>query len=136
MGTRIKIRFYETDAMGITHHSNYLRFFEVARTDWLKEKGHDYRTWDRDGLNLPLVRAQAEYKRATRFDDELEVRARVRREGARVIFDYEMIMVDSGPHGNVEPGAVVATGRTEHVVTNKEMKIIRLPRELENIFED
>ena len=136
VSVRIKVRYSDTDAMGITHHSNYFRFFEVARTEWLKEKGHDYRTWEKKGLNLPLIAASADFKRPTRFDDEVEIKVRVIREGIRIHFNYDVHMLDAGPHGTVTPGTVVASGRTMHVVTDLTMKPIRLPKELENIFDE
>lgn len=132
--TRLRVRFSDTDAMGIAHHSNYFRFFEVARTDWIKQKGYDYRMFEHDGFHLALISASAQFKKPTRFDDEIEIRIKAQVDGLRVFFEYEVHMVDAGPKGQVKPGALLATGETVHVTVDKNMRPARLPQNIVELF--
>jgi acyl-CoA thioester hydrolase len=72
----VRVRFCETDLMGIVHHANYLVYFEAARVDYLHKRGISYDAWTREGIHLPVVRAGLRYKKAARFDDRLVVEAR------------------------------------------------------------
>src|SRR5450755_2949953 len=92
----IRVAFADTDAMGIVHHSNYLRYFEVARVGWLRSKGLDYRQWQARGQHLPLVESQCRYKKPARFEDLLDVKVIPRCEGVRIVFDYEVINRETG----------------------------------------
>ena len=103
----IRVAFADTDAMGIVHHANYLKYFEVARVGWLRNKGLDYRKWQDKGQHLPLVESHCRYKRPARFEDLLTIKVKGRRDGLRVIFEYEVL--------NKENGILLTTGKTEHV---------------------
>ena len=117
--TTIQVRFAETDAMGVVHHSNFFRYFEVARVEWLKNAGASYKEWVEKGIHLPVICASCDFKKPARFDDILTVKAKPKREKARVIFDYEVRL-----KGTEE---LLATGTTSHVPVNFELKIVRLP---------
>jgi len=71
----VRVRFVETDLMGIVHHSNYLAYFEAARVDFLHKRGVSYEAWLKEGVHLAVVEANVQYKRAARFDDLLAVEA-------------------------------------------------------------
>ena len=60
--------------MGVVYYANYLVWFEVARTDWLRETGWTYREMEQDGVSLPVIEAHAEYRQPARYDDEIEIR--------------------------------------------------------------
>ena len=90
--SRVRVRYAETDKMGIVYYANYLVWFEVGRTDLLREHGWSYREMETDGLSLPVVEAACAYRRPALYDDELEVRTT----GAllspvRVRFDYRVV---------------------------------------------
>lgn len=68
-----RVRYYETDTMGITHHSNYLRWFEVARTEYLRAAGMAYRSLEDMGLGCPLTSASCRYLKSSRYDDLVTV---------------------------------------------------------------
>jgi acyl-CoA thioester hydrolase len=68
-----RVRFFETDLMGIVHHAAYLTYFEAGRVDYLHKRGVRYDSWVTAGIHLPVVEANARYRRAAKFDDRLEV---------------------------------------------------------------
>jgi acyl-CoA thioester hydrolase len=124
----IRVAFADTDAMGIVHHSNYLRYFEVARVGWLRLKGHDYRDWQKAGRHMPLVESHCRYKKPARFDDVLEINVKPRIEGVRVIFDYAV--------KNKATQELLSEGYTIHVAVNEQMKLIDLPIEFIKIIQE
>jgi acyl-CoA thioester hydrolase len=87
----MRVRFFETDLMGIVHHAAYLTYVEAGRVEYLRRRGADYRALTERGFHMPVVEAHLEYKRSSRFDDELVVETRL---GATtrvtVRFDYSV----------------------------------------------
>ena len=75
---RIRVRFVETDAMGIVHHSNYLAYFEETRVAYLREIGHPFTQWRDEGLESPVLESFVQYRQPLSFDDEITVRSRLR----------------------------------------------------------
>jgi acyl-CoA thioester hydrolase len=69
----VRVRFGETDLMGIVHHASYLSYFEVGRIEWLRRRGVTYATWASRGMHLPVVEATLKYRAPARFDDALAV---------------------------------------------------------------
>lgn len=69
----IRVRFCETDLMGIVHHANYLAYFEAGRVDWLHKRGLEYETWIAQGIHLPVVETRLRYRKAAKFDDIIVV---------------------------------------------------------------
>lgn len=118
---QIRVAFADTDAMGIVHHANYLRYFEVARVGWLREKGLDYRDWQNRGQHLPLVESYCRYKKPARFEDIIEIDVKPKRDGLRIIFDYEVF--------NRETKQLLATGQTQHVTVDNAMKVMEPPKD-------
>ena len=117
---RHRIPFYETDAMGIVHHSNYVRYFELARVVWLDEHDLPYRKVIEQGMHYATTRVEISYHRPTRFDDEIEITTWldwVR--GASLRMAY---VIRFG-------GVNIATGATEHAAVDLEGRLRRLPRE-------
>jgi acyl-CoA thioester hydrolase len=89
---RLRVRFCETDLMGIVHHSNYAQYMELGRVEWLRRRGMTYADWARRGLHLPVVDLAIRYRAPARFDDELDVEttlAEVR--AASVRFEYRIL---------------------------------------------
>ena len=85
--------------MGVTYHANYLVWFEVGRTDWLRHHGWTYREMERAGFRLPVIEASCRYLAPARYDDELEVHTRATLvTPARVRFDYEVRLAGAGPN--------------------------------------
>jgi acyl-CoA thioester hydrolase len=73
----LRVRFCETDLMGIVHHGNYLAYMEAGRVDWLRKRGVTYAEWARAGHHLPVVEVEVKYRSPARFDDVLEVETRL-----------------------------------------------------------
>ena len=106
-------KYYETDQMGIVHHSNYIRWFEEARIDWMKQVGLDYRAMEERGIIIPVVGVQAVYHAMTRFDDTVQITTRLESyTGVRFSFSYEV--------RDAHSGALRVTGRTDHCFIDAE----------------
>ena len=88
---QIRVRYYETDCMGIVHHSNYIRYYEVARTEMLREFGTTYRQMERDGVMLPVLDVHSSYGAPAYDDDLLTVRVTLAElPKVRMRFDFEI----------------------------------------------
>ena len=120
--TTVRVRYAETDQMGIAWHGEYLAWFEVGRTDLLRGCG-TYRELEAQGLRLPVIEVQARYLRPALYDDVLEIHTRLTDvRGARVSFDYEVRR--EGTEGPL------ATGSTSHAAIDLRGRPRRLPEEL------
>jgi acyl-CoA thioester hydrolase len=122
--TRIRVRYSETDQMGVVYHANYLTWMEVGRVAYCKHIGFDYKEMEEiDGVVIAVVEAQCRYLYPARFDDEIAVRLHVAESTARHLrFRYEMFRVDG------EGERKVARGETSHLYLSKsEFRPIRLP---------
>jgi acyl-CoA thioester hydrolase len=122
--TRTRVRYPETDRMGVAHHSHYLIWFEMGRTELMRELGCPYADLeDREGVFFPVVAAGAAYKAPARYDETVEIATRmVSSGGVRVRFEYEVIRETDG--------LLLATGFTEHAATDRSGRPRRMPRSL------
>jgi acyl-CoA thioester hydrolase len=94
---RLRVRFYETDLMGIVHHGSYVGYLEVARVEWLRRRGVAYATWAQRGLHLAVVDLALKYRAPARFDDEIDVEAVLGEwRAASIRFDYRLMRVGDG----------------------------------------
>lgn len=85
------MRYGETDQMGVVHHSNYLRYFEVARLEWLTQLGVSYNAMEAAGIMMPVIAADIQYKQAAKFEDTLKIQIRLRALPlVKMIFDYQV----------------------------------------------
>ena len=113
--------------MGVVYYANYFVWFEVGRTDWLREAGWTYRQMEKDGVALPVIEAHAEYRRAARYDDELEIRSKATLlTPVRLRFDYEIWRV-----GGEEP---LVTGHTVHAAMDPNGRPCRLPQTVRELL--
>jgi acyl-CoA thioester hydrolase len=121
-----RVIFADTDAMGIAYYANYLRWFEIGRTELLRKKGLAYRALTEAGVHLPVVEAQIRYRSPARYDDTLRIFAEVRkRGGASVAFGYRLVRSD---------GMLLAEGSTVHAFTDGEGRVVRAPAEFHKAF--
>lgn len=89
--TDFRVRYYETDAMGIVHHSNYLRWFELGRTEYLRSVGLPYRSWEEQGIACPVTGVRCRYHKPARYDDELTLQVSVKAyKNTRLTMSYEI----------------------------------------------
>lgn len=121
----IRVRYAETDQMGIAYNAHYLAWFEVGRTEFMRELGFSYREAERDGFRLPLTEAGVHFLKPALYDDVLTIRTHIlEKPGARLRIGYE-VMRDT---------EVIATGFTEHVFTDTAMKPVRPSKEIRQLL--
>ena len=124
--SKIRVRYAETDRMGVVYHSNYLIWFETARIQMLDQIGIPYREIEARGLFLPVLSVSAEYKSPARFDDHLEVHLFMKKKPrARMHFEYEVRRGDE----------VLATGQSSHGFMDRQGKGQRPPEDLLKLIE-
>lgn len=115
--SKVRVRYKDTDAMGFAYHANYLIWFEVGRTEWMRSLGPSYRELEQGGLFLPVIEVSCRYKTPARYDDELTVITWIESlQGVRVIFNYEI----------QNSGQIIAQGRTEHAFVNEKGRPVAL----------
>lgn len=125
--TRVRVRYAETDRMGVVYHANYLVWFEVGRTDLLRHAGWSYREMETDGCSLPVIEAHCQYIQPARYDDVLEISARgTRLSPVRVRFDYQVVRQSDT--------RLLAEGYTVHAATDAHGKPRRLPERVIDLF--
>jgi acyl-CoA thioester hydrolase len=119
--TRVRVRYAETDQMGVVHHSNHFIWFEVGRVELLRQLGFSYRDMEsQDNCFIAVAEANCRYRAPVRYDEEVLVRTRLLNVRESVIhFGYEL--------RRAEDGALLAEGETTHIVTDASMKIAALP---------
>jgi len=116
--TRLRVRYAETDRMGVVYYANYFVWFEVARTDWLRGTGWSYREMEAEGVSLPVIEAHCDYRQPSRYDDEIEIRTQATRlSPIRIRFNYEVL----------RDGTVLTTGHTVHAAIDLKGRPCRLP---------
>ena len=126
--TRLRVRYAETDQMGVVYHSNHLIWFEVGRVELMRQMGFSYRDMERtDGRFIAVAEVTCRYRAPVFYDEEVIVRTRLKtvRESV-IIFSYELNRADSG--------ALLAEGETTHIVTDSAMKIAVLPEKYLSAF--
>jgi acyl-CoA thioester hydrolase len=113
--------------MGVVYYANYLVWFEVARTEWLRQSGWSYRDMERDGTALPVIEAHCEYRQPARYDDEMEIAARgTLLTPVRMRFDYDVV--------RVADNTVAAVGHTVHAAVDAGGKPCRLPARVKDML--
>ena len=118
--SRLRVRFCETDLMGIVHHSNYLAYFEAGRVEWLRRRGVTYADWAARGMHLPVVEASVRYRAPARFDDVIAHRNAPRRAPRCV---SPLRVPDGAAHG-AEP-ELLAEGFTRLACVNEQHAVQR-----------
>ena len=118
--SRVRVRYAETDKMGVVYYANYLVWFEVGRTDLLRESGWDYREMEKEGYALPVIEAHCTYREPARYDDVLDVRTTgMLLSPVRVQFTYEIVRASDA--------AMLATGTTIHATLDRAGRPCKLP---------
>jgi acyl-CoA thioester hydrolase len=123
---RVRVRYAETDQMGIVYHSNYLIWMEIGRVEYCRSKGSDYRDIEADGILMVVAEANCRYASPARFDDEVCVRTMIVDANPRMVrFEYEI--------ANSE-GRSLATGFTKHVFCGRDGRPAKLPEKYRPLF--
>lgn len=123
-----KAQYYETDQMGIIHHSNYIRWFEEARVDFMEQMDFGYRAMEDAGIWGMVLGVTCDYKRSVRFDDTFEVRCAVTKmDGVRMTVGYEVV--------DHNTGELRATGESRHCYANKKGRPVSLKKVLPDLYQ-
>ena len=123
----VRVRYAETDQMGVVYYANYLVWFEVGRTDWLRHTGSTYRAMEAEGIQLPVIEASCHYHQGARYDDEIEIRTKARKlSPVRIQFDYEVV--------RRADAVVLATGHTVHAAIDRQGRPRRMPDRVKDLF--
>ncbi len=120
--TSLRVRYSETDRMGIVYHGHYIVWFEIGRTDYCRAAGMPYRVMEDSGLLILVTRVECKYRRSARYDDAVRVRSRLTELGSRGLsFGYEIVDAE---------GRLLAEGATRHVFADSGGKPRRAPAEI------
>lgn len=125
---KIRVRYAETDQMGVVHHANHFVWFEVGRVELLRQLGFSYREMEQnDGCCIAVVDARCRYKAPARYDDEIIVRTHLKNVRESLVqFGYELVRDD----------VLLAEGETMHIVTDMEMKVRTIPDKYMKVFQE
>lgn len=127
--SKLKVRYVETDQMGIVHHSNYYPWFEVGRSDFITETGISYSQMEQEGVLLPLVESYCKYNEGAKYEDDLIIQTFIEElSPVKVIFNYNVI--------RERDKKLLAKGKTTHAFVNKEFKIVNLKKKHINFWEN
>ena len=128
--TTVRVRYAETDQMGVVYHANYLVWFEVGRVEFLRQLGFSYKEMEQqDGCCIAVVDARCRYKAPARYDDEIIIRTHLKNVRESLVhFGYELFRSSDG--------LLLAEGETTHVVIDREMKKTAIPEKYRAAFKD
>jgi acyl-CoA thioester hydrolase len=125
--SRVRVRYAETDTMGVVYYANYFVWFEVARTDLLREAGWSYRDMEAEGFMLPVLEANCVYRRPAKYDDELDVRTIGELVSpVRVRFAYDVV--------RPADDQLLATGYTVHASLDRGGRPCRVPDRVRDLL--
>jgi acyl-CoA thioester hydrolase len=125
--SNVRVRYAETDTMGVVYYANYFVWFEIGRTELLRGSGWSYKDMELEGFSLPVIEAHCEYRQPARYDDDLEIRTT----GAlvspvRLRFDYEIARPPDSP--------ALVNGYTVHATLDRTGRPCRLPARALDLF--
>jgi acyl-CoA thioester hydrolase len=122
----VRVRYADSDQMGVAYYANYLVWFEVGRTEWLRARGYAYRSLESEGVFLPVTEASCRYHAPSRYDDLVWIVTRVGRLGRTIVrFDYRILKED---------GTLAAEGHTEHCFLSREGRPVRAPEPVARVL--
>ncbi|MCM8790283.1 MAG: acyl-CoA thioesterase [Candidatus Omnitrophica bacterium] len=122
--TEIRVRYQETDNMGVVYYANYFTWFEVARTEYLRSKGISYRKLEEKGVYMMVVKATCQYKSPARYDDTVRIETWMPKlKNSSLEFAYNLFVGQR----------LVATGESVHVFTNRSGRPVRIPEEIRSL---
>ena len=126
INTKIKVRYSETDMMGIVYHANYYIWFEVGRTELLEKVGRPYHEMEKENLYLPVIKSSANYIKPAEYGDVLDLETEfLKIEGLKIYINYKLY----------RDGTLLVTGETVHTLLNKLWKPVRAPEWFASLFE-
>ncbi|MEA3337228.1 MAG: thioesterase family protein [Chloroflexota bacterium] len=131
--TKVRVRYAETDAMGIVHHSQYIVWFEVGRSSYMRNSGFSYADLEKAGFFFRIAEIGARYGSPAVYDELLLIRTWLKKLDSRgLTFSYAVVR--PAVSGDVEEGQVLVTGFTRLICTDFDGQIRRLPQQFREIF--
>jgi acyl-CoA thioester hydrolase len=125
--TEIKVRYVETDQMGIVHHSNYYAWFEVGRGTFIADIGLSYKELEERGILLPVLESSCKYIEGAQYDDDLVIQTWIEEiNGAKIMFQYDVV--------RKKDHKVIAKGRTKHAFVNKEFRLLNAKKNMPDVW--
>lgn len=122
--TQIRVRYQETDGMGVVYYANYFIWLEIARTEFLRAFGISYKQLEEKGVFLMVAKASCQYKSPARYDDIVTIQTWIPEiKNSSLKFEHKLLVADK----------LIATGESLHVFTNKSLKPIRVPEEIKSV---
>lgn len=122
--TEVRVRYQETDNMGVVYYANYFVWFEIARTEYLRSQGISYRALEGKGMYLMVAGASCQYKYPARYDDLIRIQSWISKlKNSSLTFEYKLFLGDR----------LIATGESVHVFTDRAGKPMRIPKELRDL---
>ncbi len=122
-----RVIYGDTDQMGVVYYANYLRWFEMGRTELLRQLGSPYSAVEARGLFFPVTEVSGRYLKSARFDDEIAVETTLRELGrATIVFHYTIL--------HSRDGSLLVEGWTRHACVDRGGKVVRIPRDIEQIL--
>lgn len=121
MSYKRKVQYYETDRMGIVHHSNYIRYFEEARTEYMKQNGIDYSLVEKDmGIMMPVLAVDCQYRQGAKYGDIVNIETEISKfNGIKLTFCYKI-------YG--EDGSLLVNGSSTHCFVNMDFKPVMIKK--------
>lgn len=126
--SEIRVRYAETDQMGVVYHGNYFTWFEIGRTSLLRELGYSYKELEKKNLMLPVVNVTCDYKESAKYDDEIQIKTTIKElKGVRITYQYFLYRkVDH---------QLLAKGTTTHAFVDKGFKPINLKKHHPELYD-
>jgi acyl-CoA thioester hydrolase len=140
---RLRVRYQETDQMGVVYHANYMNWFEIGRTELIRELGLPYKRLEEAGLFLPVIELTSKFRAPARYDDEVAVWTRIVEFSTLTIrFESEIRMAVTSQELSVKPadpiqlptGELLVSGGTKHIWLNRSWKPVRIHSEAPDLF--
>ena len=126
--TKIRVRYKDTDRMGVVYYGNYLTFFEIGRAELMRQLGFPYSALEADGYNLVVIEAAAKYHANVGYDSLITIKTAIAElTRVKVRFEYEIISEDD---------SLLVNGHTEHACVNSDKKPARIPSDIKKIMEE
>ncbi|MDO5387688.1 MAG: thioesterase family protein [Clostridia bacterium] len=124
-----KVQYYETDKMGIVHHSNYIRWFEEARIAYMAERGYEYNKLEEKGIMIPVLGVSAVYKSGAKYGDTVRIRVQINKITAvKLSFSYEVTDNDTGE--------LRTTGTSDHCFVDNDFKPCSIKKKMPDFYEE
>ena len=126
--TSIRVRYGETDQMGVVYHANYVNFFEIGRTEWLRSLGYTYKSLEDSGIFLPVIGIEIDYKKPAKYDDILTLESSlIEKPNIKIQFSHKIFN---------QEGVLLVTGISKLVFLDKKNnRPIRCPKFLLNLID-